>query len=93
MKERRLTNHAASVRDRLANIARERDDQLQSLMVRFALERLMYRIGHSPQRRDFVLKGAMLFNLWEGSPLRPTKDMDLLGFGPPSSDKQRGADE
>jgi hypothetical protein len=26
-----------------------------------------------------VLKGAMLFRLWENQPHRPTRDLDLLG--------------
>jgi hypothetical protein len=29
----------------------------------------------------FVLKGALLFNLWHDLPRRPTRDADLLGFG------------
>jgi hypothetical protein len=32
----------------------------------------------------FVLKGAMLFQLWHEIPGRPTRDIDLLGFGNPS---------
>jgi hypothetical protein len=33
---------------------------------------------------SFVLKGAMLFQLWHEIPGRPTRDVDLLGFGNPS---------
>jgi hypothetical protein len=32
----------------------------------------------------FVLKGAMLFALWHEVPGRPTRDIDLLGFGNPT---------
>ena len=28
-----------------------------------------------------MLKGALLFDLWYDVPLRPTRDIDLLGFG------------
>jgi hypothetical protein len=49
---------------------------------RFGRERLLYRIGISSYREQFLLKGAMLFALWYDMPHRPTRDMDLLGFGP-----------
>lgn len=41
----------------------------------------MYRLGQSAHADHFVLKGAMLFNLWYAMPHRPTRDVDLLGFG------------
>jgi hypothetical protein len=31
----------------------------------------------SQYNRDFLLKGAVLFVLWENQPHRPTKDIDL----------------
>lgn len=31
---------------------------------------------------NFLLKGALLFDLWFDQPQRPTRDIDLLGFGP-----------
>ena len=40
-----------------------------------------------PHRNDFVLKGATLFAVWADTPHRPTKDLDLLGFGTPSADR------
>ena len=33
-----------------------------------------------------MLKGALLFDLWFDQPHRPTRDIDLLGFGPPEID-------
>jgi hypothetical protein len=41
----------------------------------------LYRLGKSAHANHFVLKGAMLFNLWYAMPHRPTRDVDLLGFG------------
>jgi hypothetical protein len=35
----------------------------------------------SEHRDSFLLKGALLFDLWYDVPLRPTRDIDLLGFG------------
>ena len=36
---------------------------------------------------QFILKGAMLFALWTKSGHRPTRDLDLLGFGEASSER------
>lgn len=74
-------NLAASVRQRLQNLARARGEEFQLVLGRYALERLLYRLSLSPYRDDFVLKGAMLFQLWADQPHRPTRDLDLLGSG------------
>jgi len=49
--------------------------------VRFALERLLYRLSQSAHSDRFLLKGALLFSLWYDMPHRPTRDADLLDFG------------
>lgn len=51
------------------------------MLTRYALERLLYRLSQSEHRDVFVLKGAMLFQLWADQPHRPTRDLDLLGRG------------
>jgi predicted nucleotidyltransferase component of viral defense system len=51
------------------------------VLTRYALERLLYRLGQSKYHDQFLLKGAMLFAVWGGEPHRPTRDVDLLGFG------------
>jgi hypothetical protein len=38
-------------------------------------------LSQSEHRDVFVLKGAMLFQLWGDQPHRPTRDLDLLGRG------------
>ena len=73
---------AASVRARLLNIAKAEQTDFNAVLVRYALERFLYRLGESAHADHFVLKGAMLFNLWYAMPHRPTRDVDLLGFGP-----------
>lgn len=55
-------------------------DDFQLVLNRYALERFLFRLGRSPHRDRFVLKGAMLFSLWGGSIYRPTRDLDLHGF-------------
>jgi len=54
------TNMAKSVKDRLLNIARQEGRVFDVLLVRFALERLLYRLSVSKHRDRFVLKGGML---------------------------------
>lgn len=77
----RARNVAASVRARLANVAANTGDDYNLLLVRYGLERLLYRLGQSEHRPSFVLKGALLFSLWGGTRFRATRDLDLLGFG------------
>lgn len=74
-------NIAASVRAKLKNKAKEKEVEFQNLLVRFGNERLLYRLSKSKYQKSFMLKGATLFAIWTGETHRPTKDMDLLGFG------------
>lgn len=75
---------AVSIRQRLLNKARADGEEFQRLLTRYALERLLYRLGRSDYQERFVLKGALLFFAWTSRPHRTTKDLDLLGFGEPS---------
>ncbi|CZH23044.1 nucleotidyl transferase AbiEii/AbiGii toxin family protein [Legionella pneumophila serogroup 1] len=74
-------NIGESVRSRLKNIAVKEGSDFNAVLTRYGLERLLYRIGESEYSNQFLLKGALLFNLWYDMPHRPTKDIDLLGFG------------
>ncbi|MBP6422487.1 MAG: nucleotidyl transferase AbiEii/AbiGii toxin family protein, partial [Propionivibrio sp.] len=74
-------NLAASVRDRLLNKARAEKLDYNLLLTRYALERMIYRLSISAERDRFLLKGALLFDLWFDVPHRPTHDADFLGFG------------
>ena len=75
-------NLGASVRARLLNHARAEKAEFGLILTRFALERLLYRLSASRHRDQFLLKGALLFDLWFDEPHRPTRDVDFLGFGP-----------
>jgi hypothetical protein len=74
-------NLAASIRDRLLNKARAEKLDYNLLLTRYALERMIYRLSISAERDRFLLKGALLFDLWFDVPHRPTHDADFLGFG------------
>lgn len=79
----------ASVRARLLRLARERGDDFQLVLTRYANERLLFRIAASNYSQRFVLKGAALFTLWTHRPHRATRDLDLLGFGDPGPEHVR----
>jgi len=72
---------AASVRQRLLNLARGEQLAFDVVLVAFGLERLIYRLSISKYRDDFVLKGGMLITLWTSDPGRFTRDVDFLAFG------------
>lgn len=75
-----LKNVGASVRARLLQLAKASGQSFDLVLTRFALERLLFRLGQSPHSDRFVLKGAMLMMSWFEDPHRGTRDLDLLGF-------------
>jgi predicted nucleotidyltransferase component of viral defense system len=85
-----VRNIGASIRARLLNLAKERNQPFDLLLTRFALERFLYRLSTSKYRNRFVLKGAMLTTTWFDDPHRPTRDLDLLGFGDPDPEATLG---
>jgi hypothetical protein len=76
-----------SVKQRLLNLSAVRGETFNVLLMRYGVERLLYRMSRSPHADAFVLKGAMLFAIWADKPHRPTQDLDLLGFGSPSTER------
>lgn len=80
-------NSPASVGQRLLNLARDRGQVFDVVLVIYGLERLMYRLSISEHRDSFVLKGGMLVTLWIGDENRVTRDADFLGFGEASEER------
>jgi len=76
-----VQNIGVSVRARLLNLAKQRNQPFELLLIRYTLERFLYRLSTSKHRERFALKGAMLMRHWLDDPHRPTRDLDLLGFG------------
>lgn len=74
-------NLPASVRQRLLNLSKDRKEPFDLVLVRYGVERLLYRMSRSRHAELFLLKGAMLFVVWSDGSHRPTRDVDLLGFG------------
>ncbi len=78
-----IKNMGASVRTRLLNVSKERGQDYQLVLTRYANERLLYRLAESVHADRFVLKDAVLLMTWFGEPFRGTRDVDLLGNGDP----------
>jgi hypothetical protein len=78
-------NIGASVRAKLKNKAQAEGKEFNLILTRYALERLLYRLSISDYQEHFLLKGALLFDLWFDVPLRATRDIDLLGFQLPDA--------
>lgn len=74
-------NPGASVLQKLRNVARATGEDTTLLLIRYVVERFLYRLSQSPYRERFVLRGATLFAVWSGTPHRPTRDVDLLMRG------------
>ncbi len=72
---------AASVKARLQNKAKETGQVYNEVLQFYGMERLLYRLSKSDYADRFVLKGALLFMVWEPEyERRTTMDIDLLGF-------------
>ena len=84
MKPGKPRNVTASIRQKLLNIATREGADFGLVLTRYALERLLYRLSQSRYCDQFILKGAMLFQIWTDTPHRSTRDLDLLGHGDPS---------
>ena len=82
---------AASIHARLLTRAKERGEEFEAALTRYATERFLYRLSMAPARDALWLKGALLFDLWFDVPHRPTRDADFLGFGPPDAAKLEAA--
>lgn len=73
-----IRNFPASVHQRLLNLARERGENFNRILQRYAAERFLYRLSISPLVDEFTLKGAALYRVWSGQEMRPTNDVDFL---------------
>lgn len=70
-----------SIRNKLLYRSKQKQVDFNNEVTRYALDRFLYRLGQSEYKNKFILKGATLFKVWNGELHRPTKDLDLLGFG------------
>ena len=74
-----IKNVAASVHQRLLNVAKQTNHRFNDLVQHYALERWLFRLSRSSYSEQFILKGALLLTAWNTPVTRPTRDIDLLG--------------
>ena len=58
------TDRAASIRQKLRNLAREREEDFDYVLRQYVMQRLLYRLSISEYSKQFLLKGALLFWVW-----------------------------
>ena len=80
---------AASIRQRLLNLAHNTGQDFQRVLDQFVLERVLYRLSQSEHQSLFVLKGATLYYLAGGRSPRPTRDLDLMAWVAPGHLQQK----
>lgn len=81
-----MKNVAFSVRAKLLNLSRVEGVPLNALMEQYATGQFLYRLAQSEHRERFIVKGAQLFRIWGAENHRPTRDLDLLGYGDPTQE-------
>lgn len=79
MSKKNPTNIPASIHARLLNHAKNDQRPFEELLQYYAMERFLYRLSESKHANRFILKGALMFKVWESSLHRPTMDIDMLG--------------
>ncbi len=73
---------AASIRARLLNLSHRTGRPYDELLVRYALERFLFRLSKSSYKENLLLKGGLLL-VGRGLPqARPTRDIDFLALMP-----------
>lgn len=79
MTQKNLKNRAASVHQRIMNVAQTRKRPFNELLQLYAIVRFLYRLSLSSHKDRFILKGGLTMLVWNSSMTRPTRDIDLLG--------------
>ena len=87
MTQKKKTDVASSIFQRLLNQARANKEDFNHILNRYGMERFLYRLSISSYQDEFILKGASLFLVWQSQNYRVTKDVDFLGYGDPSPER------
>ena len=73
-------NIDASVKAKLKNIAKKHRKSFNLILQLYIQERLLYRLGMSDYKDNFVLKGGLFLFSMTGFKGRPTRDIDFLAY-------------
>lgn len=72
-----IKNIEASVRALLQNKAKETNRPFQEVLQYYGMERFLYRFSRSEYADKFILKGALMFTVWQVPQRRATLDIDF----------------
>lgn len=75
--KKNIKNIEASVRALLQNKARETNRSFSEILQYYGIERFLYRFSCSKYADKFILKGALMFTVWQVSQRRTTLDIDF----------------
>ncbi len=78
MTVKQVTNVAASVRQRLKNVADETGRPFAEVLQWYAIERFLTRFASTPHASQYIVKGAAVLRTLMVEPARPTMDIDLM---------------
>lgn len=73
-----IKNIRASVHARLQNKAKETNRPFAEVLQFYGMERFLYRFSQSKYAEKFILKGALMFTVWQVPERRTTLDIDFL---------------
>ncbi|MFH0823433.1 MAG: hypothetical protein V2B18_11835 [Pseudomonadota bacterium] len=76
----RTKDIAAAIRQRLLNRARASGRPFNELLQYYGMERFLYRLSKSAYSNNFVLKGALMFNVWTAFAQDTAKQSQWRGF-------------
>lgn len=73
-----IKNLPHSIRDRLHNHAKETKRPFAEVLQYYGMERFLYRLSCSKYKDNFILKGALMFAVWDIADRRTTIDIDFI---------------
>lgn len=75
-----IKNLQASIRARLQSKAKETNRSFSEILQYYGMERFLYRFSRSKYADKFILKGALMFTVWQIPERRTTLDIDFLAY-------------
>ena len=75
---RTVTDYGKSMQKKVLNLSRDRGISNEKMLIKYILDRLLYRISISEYLDNFILKGSSLAYVFLQEYSRVTRDIDLL---------------
>ena len=88
--KKQVRNVPASILARLKNQSEIRERPFGEILQYYAMERFLHRLSKTKYAAKFILKGGLLFYVWNVPLRRPTKDIDLRGYVTNDRERLRG---